>query len=66
MKLHVLVEGPSDVALLNELLPRLIPGHAFQVYPHQGKGKLPKDPLARPEARQRGLLDNLAKSCSQG
>ena len=58
--LHVLVEGPSDESLLRGLLPRLAPKHRFQIYPHQGKGKLPGNPNAAPDPKQRGLLDNLA------
>ena len=56
MRLHVLVEGSSEVKLLEGLLPRLIPGHDFAIYPHQGKGTL-RD---RPKSTQRGVLDQLA------
>ena len=35
MKLHFLVEGPSEQQLLEALLPRLIPNHLFQVYAHR-------------------------------
>lgn len=42
--------------LLEGLLPRLIPGYDFAIYPHQGKGTL-RD---RPERAQRGVLDQLA------
>lgn len=59
MKLHFLVEGPSEVELLNGLLPRLIPAHKFAIYPHQGKGKLPADPSVPPDPKQRGVLDQL-------
>ncbi|HRI72058.1 MAG TPA: DUF4276 family protein [Polyangium sp.] len=59
MRLHFLVEGPSEVELLNGLLPRLIPQHKFQVYPHQGKGKLPLDPGTKPDLKHRGVLDQL-------
>lgn len=59
MKLHFLVEGPSEVELLNGLLPRLIPAHKFAIYPHQGKGKLPTDPALPPDPKNRGVLDQL-------
>lgn len=59
MRLHFLVEGPADVSLLENLLPRLIPGHAWEIYPHQGRGKLPGDPDAKVDSSRRGLLDNL-------
>jgi hypothetical protein len=55
VRIFVLVEGPSETALLEALLPRLLPGHAFRVIEHQGKGKLRKK--AKP--LQRGLLDQL-------
>jgi hypothetical protein len=59
MMLHVLVEGPSEARMLEGLLPRLIPNHRFKVYPHQGKGRLSRDPDKRPDPLQRGLLDLL-------
>lgn len=59
MRLHFLVEGPADVAFLENLLPRLIPAHSFQIYPHQGRGKLPGDLDAKADPMRRGLLDNL-------
>jgi len=59
VKLHFLVEGVSEQRLLEGLLPRLIPGHRFQVYPHQGKGTLPEDPIRKPDPLRRGLLDQL-------
>jgi hypothetical protein len=69
MKLHVLVEGPSEVVFLDEWLPRLLKNHTHQVYVHQGKGTLPKaetKPKKRPRGeepegadRKRGLLDQL-------
>lgn len=59
MKLHFLVEGVADRTFLEQLLPRLIPKHSWQVYPHQGRGKLPNDPTKTPDKRQFGLLDNL-------
>lgn len=59
MKLHFLVEGTSEVKLLEGLLPRLIPKHQFEIYPHQGKGKLPDDPRLPPDLKRRGVLDLL-------
>jgi hypothetical protein len=67
VKLHFLVEGPSEESFLNSLLPRLIGAHRFSVYPHQGKGKLSQDSGGRrsPSRRadrvttSRGLLDLL-------
>jgi len=59
VKLHFLVEGTSEVKLLEGLLPRLIPNHKFAVYPHQGKGKIPNDPQAPPNPMHRGVLDLL-------
>ncbi len=56
MKIHVLVEGPSEKALLECWLPRAFRGHEFQVLKHSGKGRLPG---ARPNRRARGLLDLL-------
>lgn len=59
MRLHFLVEGPAEVQLLKGLLPRLIPQHTFQIYPHQGKGKLRDNPSLRPDPKHRGVLDQL-------
>lgn len=62
MFFEVLVEGFSDVAVVREVLTRhlgLAEGAQFRVHPHQGKGTLPADPLARPEPHRRGLLDQL-------
>jgi hypothetical protein len=60
VKLHFLVEGTSEVKFLEGLLPRLIPTHKFSIYPHQGKGKIPKNPQERPDPKHRGVLDLLA------
>jgi len=59
VKLHFLVEGTSEVKFLEGLLPRLIPKHQFEIYPHQGKGKLPDDPRMPPDLKRRGVLDLL-------
>jgi Domain of unknown function (DUF4276) len=45
--------------LLEGLLPRLIPNHSFEIYPHQGKGKLANDPRKAPDPKHRGVLDLL-------
>lgn len=55
MRIHILVEGPSDRALIDTLFPRLLGAHVANVIVHQGKGKL--RPRANP--RHRGLLDQL-------
>jgi hypothetical protein len=62
MFFEVLVEGESDVPVVEEILQRrfgLDPDTGFRVHPHQGKGNLPADPRARPDPRRRGLLDQL-------
>lgn len=59
---EVLVEGQSDVPAIKEILTRkfkLKEGVQFQIHPHQGKGKLPANPLARPDPKQRQLLHQL-------
>jgi hypothetical protein len=59
MRLHVLVEGPSEEALARGWLPRLLPRHAFKLILHRGKGKLSGDALKVPDIRREGLLDQL-------
>lgn len=59
MKIHVLVEGPSEVAFFDRWLPRAFAGHQFVTHKHQGKGSLPKDPDKPPARHLRGLLDLL-------
>jgi len=60
MKLHVLVEGDSEEALMREWLPRFLPpGHSFVIIRHRGKGRLPRNPLRVPDIRREGLLDQL-------
>lgn len=59
MRLHFLVEGTSEERFLRKLLPRLLPRHKWKIYPHEGKGRLPDDPLAPPVAARRGVLDQL-------
>ena len=59
---EVLVEGASDVPAVREVMTRrfgLTEDEHFRIHPHQGKGKLPANPLARPDARQRQLLHQL-------
>lgn len=58
----VLVEGYSDVPTVREILTRhfkLTERDDFQIYPHQGKGALPQNPLSTPDIKHRGLLDQL-------
>jgi hypothetical protein len=60
MRLHVLVEGDSEEALMRGWLPRFLPpAHKFVVIRHRGKGKLSRDPLQVPDIRREGLLDQL-------
>lgn len=59
MRLHVLVEGPSEEAFLKEWLPRFLPGHSFIIIRHEGKGRLSHKPHKKPDPKQRGLLDQL-------
>lgn len=62
MRLKLLVEGLSDVPTVRTILQRrfgLTEGVDFEVQPHQGKGKLPDEPNARPDPKQRGLLNQL-------
>lgn len=60
--LEVLVEGASDSPTVKEVLERkfqLVEGEHFRIHPHKGKGKLPANPLGRPELKHQGLLDQL-------
>ncbi|MEW6350432.1 MAG: hypothetical protein AB1646_15315 [Thermodesulfobacteriota bacterium] len=60
MRIHVLVEGPSEKALLESWLPRFLPhGHTFKIIQHKGKGRIPGDPSSAPDPRRQGLLDQL-------
>jgi hypothetical protein len=59
MRLHVLVEGESEEALLRGWLPRFLPGHSFVIIRHRGKGRLPRGPVRIPDIRREGLLDQL-------
>lgn len=62
MFIEVLTEGASDVPVIREVLTRrfaLAEGGDFVIHPHQGRGQLPANPLARPEPKRRGLLDQL-------
>ncbi len=59
---EVLVEGVSDVPAISEVLTRrfgLVDGEHFRIHPHQGRGRLPPNPLARPDPKQRQLLHQL-------
>jgi hypothetical protein len=59
VRLHVLVEGPSEQAFMSRWARRLLRDHSVKVYPHQGKGTLPTDLGARPNPRNRALLHQL-------
>lgn len=59
MTIHVLVEGPSERTFLERWGERLLGKGSLRVHPHQGKGTLPTDLTAAPDARLRGLLDQL-------
>lgn len=60
--LHVLLEGASDEPTVREVLTRrfgLTEGPDYRLYPHQGKGALPEQVLAKPLPQRRGLLHQL-------
>jgi Domain of unknown function (DUF4276) len=59
LRLHILVEGPSEAAFLRGWFPRFLPQHALSVIPHRGKGRLPAQLPRRPDSRREGLLDQL-------
>ncbi len=59
MRIHILVEGDSEVALLRDWLRRFLPQHTFKLIRHRGKGKLPADPTQSPAPKREGLLDQL-------
>lgn len=67
---EVLVEGASDMPALREVLTRrfkLKEGEHFRIHAHKGKGRLPANPLARPDRAHQGLLDQLpAKLAAYG
>jgi len=41
MKVHVLVEGPSELAFFDRWLPRAFARHEFVTHPHQGRVAFP-------------------------
>ena len=60
--LEVLCEGSSDVPAIREILTRgckLVEDQDFRIHPHQGKGRLPATPLAKPVQGRNTLLDLL-------
>ena len=60
--LEVLVEGASDSPTVKEVLERkfqLVEGEHFRIHAHKGKGRLPANPLSRPDLKHQGLLDRL-------
>jgi hypothetical protein len=59
---EVLVEGGSDVPVLREVLTRkfgLQQDIDFRIHPHKGRGRLPANPLAKPDPKQSTLLGQL-------
>ena len=59
MIVRVLVEGTSDVPTVREVFVRglgQVQGSNFQIYWHRGKGRLPQDLTAPPNARDATLL----------
>jgi hypothetical protein len=62
MFIEALVEGTSDVPVVREVFQRrfgLIENVDFRIHPHRGRGRLPPNPLADPNPKHRGLLDQL-------
>lgn len=62
IRLEVLVEGASDAPAIKEVLQRkfgLLEDIHFRIHPHRGKGKLPANPLSKPDLKNRGLLHQL-------
>jgi hypothetical protein len=62
MFIEVLTEGASDVPVVREVLMRRfgLDEHVdFRIHAHRGRGKLPANPLARPDPKHRGLFDQL-------
>jgi Domain of unknown function (DUF4276) len=58
MTLHIMVEGPSEVAFFDGWANKLKSTQKIRVHAHQGKGSLPPG-NAKANAKQRGLLDQL-------
>jgi hypothetical protein len=59
---EVLVEGASDVPVVREVMQRrfgLVQDEHFRIYPHEGRGKLPENLLAKPLSTHRQLLQLL-------
>ncbi|MDO8413205.1 MAG: DUF4276 family protein [Gallionellaceae bacterium] len=62
MFIEVLTEGVSDVPVVREVLVRhfgLSEHVDFRIHPHRGRGNMPANPLAQPDPKHRGLLDQL-------
>ena len=59
MKIHILVEGPSERAFLEPWIRRLRLECAVRIHPHEGKGALPDDPTLPPDPANRSLLHQL-------
>lgn len=59
MRIHILVEGPSETALLRNWLLRFQPNHHHVIIEHQGRGRLSDNFDLVPNPKHRGLLDQL-------
>lgn len=63
MHFEFLVEGKADDEAFRHLVPTIIgpygEPHTWRLLPCQGKGRLPENPEARPEAGNRTLLHSL-------
>lgn len=59
--IEVLTEGASDVPVVEQMLIRHfgLEDGQFRIHPHRGKGRLPANPLAKPDIQRQGLLDQL-------
>ncbi|MFN7920486.1 MAG: hypothetical protein U0Q16_10340 [Bryobacteraceae bacterium] len=61
MHFEILVEDESGKALLDHVVPRILPGnsHTWQVHHYRGLGHIPKGLRPKTDARHRILLDRL-------
>ncbi|MFN7927027.1 MAG: hypothetical protein U0Y68_03625 [Blastocatellia bacterium] len=62
MFFEVLLEGDADAPVVKEIFQRKfqLQEHTnFRLHPHRGKGKLPGNPLSRPDPKHQALLDQL-------
>ena len=59
MTVHLLVEGPSELAFFETWARRLLKGCELTIHAHRGRGRLPSDLASRPDPKHHGLLDQL-------